>query len=311
MRVKRKQLKLIIEDLLLEQEEDSGYIKQKVKEELNKPEYQMAGETAKNLKDAGIKVVTGHPIEGLKNFSKKEDESLKKIISDADAEDRAHIAGVAVKGSRSLGSLMTPAAAGEVGIISLLVDGSFAAAAAAVAVGAAESAAVAAAVASLYSAAEAFGAGLDANTALVKKYKREIMTKLFTIAIARARSEGIVEQNLKKRAFSQMLSIVEGRLPTSGRRIADLAVIFSFLTQEDAQKIADDMWNKFLDSTDATGSGVQLSLFFDVASVYIKIFKPKFGVFAQAVRIINNSKKMTAVLSNEIIQNTTRVMGPG
>lgn len=308
MRIKKKQLYLIIENLLFEQDqEDTGYLKQKVEEELNKPQYKIAADTARNLKGAGIQVIDGHPIKSLKQFTQKEEESVKKILSDLSAEERAGFSGFTAKTGRSIGSMLMPTAAGEVGLLSLLQAGSFAAAASAVAAAALEGAAVAAASATLFSSVEAFVEGLDANSRLLKKYKREMMTKLFTTAITSARSQGIVEENFKKRAFSQMNAIVDGKLPSSGEKIADLAVIFSFLTQDDAQKIANDMWDKFLDSNQATGAGFQLSLFFDAASVYAKIFRPKSGVFAQAVRIINNSKKMTEALTEEIKQGIEQI----
>ena len=326
MKIKKQDLRSLVLKLLKEQDAKTGDSESILRKAADTAgygtEYDLATGAAKNAAAAGVSVVKDEsPATALANFADQEEEAIRELSP----EQQAAVAGTAGKAGRTAASWVlssdAAAAAGaagateSVGFLGLLAAGEAGAALLVAASALASSALVGTSVATAVAAAQALQQESKAAGRRSKYNKRAILTKVFTVSMKRARASMRLSDSFKKKALDELNALIKGKanMNTSGSKTLDnagmpmhLAIVLSFATQKDVQDIANQEWEKWLNTPAEVG--ITAVLLLDPLMEFMDFFDPHTGLLKVTTNLVNACKEVTENVTGEAIKETEKLL---
>ena len=299
MRVKRKQLQLIIEELILEQE-DTG-LTDKVADaaeeiarsplmgdlapELDIVQRDLAAKSKEidnELSPANSKIV--HILEDFYDYLREDDEAQRKwgTFAAVMAAPGGKLAAVKELGSgvrtiyqiASVGGVTMADVAASEAIVAVAGAAAAEAILVSYAVGKTAQAGIAA--------AQAVAADIEAQGSAMNSLSRKVLMKMFTKAVERAQSEKI-SKNLSQKAHSEMVSFLEGNV----KEPLMLMYILAFITPGDAVAAIEEVSNEL----HAAGVGGSM------------MYRSMLGTQYKMISLVQKSRKFANEVNEEANQD--------
>ncbi len=299
MRLKRKQLQLIIEELILEQEDtgltdkvagaaeeiarnpylgDAGDVLDIVQRDLDTDPTEIDNESY----PVNSKIV--HILEDFYNYLREDDEAQRKwgTFAAVMAAPGGKLAAAKELGS-GVHTIYQIASVGGVTIADVAASEAIVAVAGAAA---AEAILVSYAVGKTaqagIAAAQAVAADIEAQGSAMNSLSRKVLMKMFTKAVKRAQSEKI-SKNLSQKAHSEMVSFLEGNV----KEPLMLMYILAFITPGDAVAAIEEVSNEL----HAAGIGGSM------------MYRSMLGTQYKMIGLVQKSRKFANEVNEEANQN--------